>query len=180
LADAGRSAVGVDLSGGMLAHAHSRGLTVAQGSATSLPFADESFDVVCSFKVLAHVTEIETALHEMARVTRPGGKLLLEFYNRRSLRYVAKRLAGPQRIGASATDEAAIPTRWDTRATIEAMLPSDLALADTAGVRIFTPTAIVHRIPLVRSVFGWLERTGRDSPVRNFGGFLVAILEKSG
>jgi len=179
LAPASRSATGVDLSGGMLVHAHGRGLRVAQGSATDLPFADASFDVVCSFKVLAHVVEIERALLEMARVTRPGGKLLLEFYNRRSLRYLAKRLAGPQRIGESATDEGAIGTRWDTRTTIEAMLPAELTLADTAGVRIFTPTAMVHRIPLVRSVFGFLERAGRDSPVRNFGGFLVAILERA-
>ncbi len=179
LATTSRSATGLDLSAGMLEHAQKRGLRVTQGSATDLPFADSSFDVVCSFKVLAHVTEIERALLEMARVTRPGGKLLLEFYNRRSLRYLAKRMAGPQKIGESATDEGAIPTRWDTKDTIQAMLPPELKLADTAGVRIFTPTAIVHRIPLVSSVFGFLERAGRDSPVHNFGGFLVAILERA-
>jgi len=178
LAERGGSATGVDLSAGMLSKATERGLRVAQGSATELPFADESFDVVCSFKVLAHVTEIKQAMREMARVTRPGGRLFLEFYNRRSLRYLAKRATGPQRIGEAATDEAAIPTRWDTRATIASFLPDDLTFDDTAGVRIFTPAAFVHRVPVMRNVFGWLERSGRDSALRNFGGFLVAILDK--
>src|SRR5690242_18527125 len=44
---------GVDLSPGMLEKARERGLDVVEGSATALPFADESFDVTCSFKVLA-------------------------------------------------------------------------------------------------------------------------------
>ena len=82
---------GVDLSPGMLALAKERGLDVVEGSATALPFPDRSFDVTCSFKVLAHVREIETALSEMARVTRPGGHVIAEFYNPLSLRGLVKR-----------------------------------------------------------------------------------------
>ena len=41
-------AVGIDLSPGMLEHARSRGLDVAEGSATDLPFDDSSFDVALS------------------------------------------------------------------------------------------------------------------------------------
>ena len=62
-----RSAVGIDLSGGMLAKAHGRGLAVAQASATALPVASESVDVAYSFKVLAHIPDIKTAMAEMAR-----------------------------------------------------------------------------------------------------------------
>src|SRR5947208_657299 len=40
-----RGARGIDLSGGMLAKASSRGLAVAQASATELPIASESVDV---------------------------------------------------------------------------------------------------------------------------------------
>ena len=61
-----REAVGVDLSPGMLSKARERGLRVVQGSVTALPFADESFDLTCSFKVLAHVPELDRALEEMA------------------------------------------------------------------------------------------------------------------
>jgi len=41
---------GVDLSPGMLQVARERGLDVSLASATQLPFADASFDLVCSFK----------------------------------------------------------------------------------------------------------------------------------
>ena len=45
---------GLDLSPGMLEVAKRRGLDVVEGSARALPFQDNSFDVVYSFKVLAH------------------------------------------------------------------------------------------------------------------------------
>src|SRR5690606_15356990 len=139
-------AVGVDLSRGMLARARDRGLTVVQGSITALPFADASFDTVCSFKVLAHVPDIDRALAELARVTRPGGHLVLEFYNRFSLRYLARAAAGARRIGA-AHKESDIPTRWDTPREIVRRLPPELSAIEVRGVRVVTPAAAVHRVP---------------------------------
>src|SRR5262249_51446158 len=122
LAPRARRAVGVDLSAGMLAHASRRGLRVVQGSVTDLPFADESFDVVCSFKVLAHVQPIDRALAELSRVTRPGGHLLLEFYNPYSLRGLVKRLKPPSAISHRVDDEA-VYTRYDSLGDVERILP---------------------------------------------------------
>lgn len=48
-----------------------------QGSATSLPFPDNSFDVVWTVAVLEHVPQPEKALYEMRRVLRNGGPLYL-------------------------------------------------------------------------------------------------------
>src|SRR3954454_427266 len=93
-----RSAVGLDLSRGMLGPARARGLKVVQGSVTHVPLPSQSFDLVYSMKVLAHIPPIEAAVAELARLTRPGGHLLLEFYNPLSLPYLAKRLGGPGRI----------------------------------------------------------------------------------
>ena len=107
-----RSARGVDLSPGMLALARERGIDVHEGSATALPFPDRSFDVACSFKVLAHVREIETALAEMVRVVRPGGHVLAEFYNPLSFRGLAKRF-GPAGAISATTNESAVFTRFD-------------------------------------------------------------------
>ncbi len=76
-----RSARGIDMSPRMLERARARDLDVTEASVTEIPFADASFDVTCSFKVLAHVPEIGRALAEMARVTRPGGAVIAEFYN---------------------------------------------------------------------------------------------------
>ena len=50
-----------------------------------------SVDVAYSFKVLAHIPDIAGAMAEMARVVRPGGWVIAEFYNRRSLRRFVKK-----------------------------------------------------------------------------------------
>src|SRR5262245_56918152 len=151
LARDARDAWGIDLSPGMLQVAQRRGLQAVLASATQLPFADASFDVVCSFKVLAHVPDIAVALSEAARVTRPGGTLVLECYNPWSLRYLAKRIAGPQPI-SDGRNEADVYTRWDSPLALRALLPDGVALEAFRGVRVFTPAAFVHRLPMVRDV----------------------------
>ncbi len=44
-----------------------------RASAEHLPFADETFDLVCLFDVLEHVDDDKQALSEAFRVLRPGG-----------------------------------------------------------------------------------------------------------
>src|SRR5690606_890090 len=99
-----KSARGIDLSPGMLDKARARGLDVLEGSATELPFPDDSFDVCCSFKVLAHVPAINMALSEMARVTRSGGVVIAEFYNPHSIRGLLKRYGPAGRIAHQANE----------------------------------------------------------------------------
>lgn len=178
VAEVADTAVGIDLSEGMAQHARERGLDVQIGSVCDLPFEDDEFDVTCSFKVLAHVPDIDAALREAARVTRPGGHLLLEFYNPWSLRYLAKKVAGPQPIADDRT-EADIPTRWDSPRAIAKLLPRNLQLVDFYGVRVLTPFASAHRIPWVAPALRRAERHAARSPLRYFGGFLVAVLRKS-
>ena len=170
-------AVGVDLSKGMLRSAHDRGLSVAVGSATQLPFPDDSFDLVCSFKVLAHVPDIRAALSEITRVTRPGGQMVLEFYNPWSVRYLAKRLAGPQPISDGRT-EADVYTRWDSPLALPKLFPAGVQIEGMRGVRVFTPAAFAHRVPMLRDVLAIAERRAVDSPLRYFGGFLIVIARK--
>lgn len=172
-----KSAKGVDLSPGMLEKARARGLDVVLGSATELPFPDASFDVACSFKVLAHVPEIEKALAEMARVVRPGGTILAEFYNPISMRGVVKRYL-PAGAISDRTKEDAVYTRFDSPWSIQKILPPGVRLKGSRGVRIVTPVAAAMRIPVVREVLVHAERALADSPLRHFGGFWIAALEK--
>ncbi|MEO6603059.1 MAG: methyltransferase domain-containing protein [Polyangiaceae bacterium] len=174
-----RSARGVDLSPGMLEKAKERGLDVVLGSATALPFEDNQFDVTCSFKVLAHVPEIQRALSEMARVTRPGGVILAEFYNPYSMRYLLKRFGPAGRIAASA-NESHVFTRFDSPFGIKKLLPEGTHLVGARGVRIVTPTAKVMRSLLGRRLFRAAEFALCDSPLRVFAGFYVAAIEKRG
>jgi ubiquinone/menaquinone biosynthesis C-methylase UbiE len=173
-----RQAFGLDLSQGMLAKARHRGLDVVHASITSIPFADDTFDAVYSFKVLAHVEQIERALGEMARVTRPGGHLIAEFYNPWSLRYLVKRLKRPTPISAATSDEA-VYTRYDTLARVRGYLPPNVAITDVRGVRVVTPFSQVHKLPLLGRAFALAEMSALGAPVlKRLGGFMVVIAQK--
>lgn len=174
----GRSALGLDLSHGMLLHAQARGLRVLQGSLTQVPLPDASVDLVYSVKVLAHVPPIREALAELARVTRPGGHLLLEFYNPRSLRYLAKVVGGAAPIAEGTTDRD-VYTRYDTLDVARGYLPPELEYVGVRGVRVVTPTSKVYRVPVLSRLFEHAERLACDLPVlRNFGGFQILIARK--
>lgn len=173
-----RRAAGVDLSPGMLELARQRGLDVQEGSATELPFEDNSFDMVCSFKVLAHVPEIEKAMREMARVTRPGGHMLAEFYNPLSFRALAKRL-GPAGKISDATRESAVYTRFDTPWKVSQYLPANCRIVASRGVRIVTPVAAAMKIPVVRTALRKAEHALCDTRLAMFGGFWIAAIEVS-
>ena len=178
LAPETRRAIGLDLSAGMLGHARRRGLDVVQGSITELPFANDSFDVVCSFKVLAHVERIRDALAELGRVTRPGGHLVLEFYNPWSLRGLVKRLKPATPVGDATHDEHVF-TRYDTLSDVRAMLPRGFEVVDLRGVRVVTPAAAVFALPAVGKVFDFVENRACDAPVlRRLGGFLIVVARK--
>ncbi len=172
-----RDVEGIDVSPGMLEHARARGLSVRVASATALPFADASFDVVYSFKVLAHVGPIDAALTEMARVTRPGGHMVFDCYNRDSLRYLVKRLRGPQRTSAS-FDEAAIETRFETVDGASRRAAEHGRVVGVDGIRIVTPHPLVLRLPGVGSIGRWLEWRLMRSPLRRFGGFVVLTVRR--
>jgi ubiquinone/menaquinone biosynthesis C-methylase UbiE len=177
LAQVARSAKGIDLSPGMLARASARGLDVRQGSAGALPFPDHTFDVTCSFKVLAHVPAIEQALAEMARVTRPDGVMLAEFYNPWSLRGIVKRWGPPRAISAS-THEGAVFTRFDSPRRVKELLPAGFHIVASRGVRIVTPVAAVFRVPVLRSVLRATEWALADGPLSIFGGFWIAAIAR--
>ncbi|HEY4015222.1 MAG TPA: methyltransferase domain-containing protein [Polyangiaceae bacterium] len=172
-----KSARGIDLSPGMLERARARGLDVREASVTAIPFDDASFDVTCSFKVLAHVPEIGRALAEMARVTRPGGVVVAEFYNPLSMRGLVKRL-GPAGAISASKRESAVYTRFDAPWVIPRLLPPSLHIEAARGVRIVTPAAGVMRVPLVRDVVRRLERRLADTPAAVLAGFYVVVLRK--
>ena len=77
LAESGAWCVAADFSVGMLAAGAGRPVPKVAGDATRLPFADGVFDAVTISFGLRNVVDHAAGLREMARVTRPGGRLVV-------------------------------------------------------------------------------------------------------
>ena len=77
LAASGAWCVAADFSVGMLAAGSRRDVPKVAGDATKLPFADGVFDAVTISFGLRNVVDHAAGLREMARVTRPGGRLVV-------------------------------------------------------------------------------------------------------
>jgi SAM-dependent methyltransferase len=80
-----RQAVGLEialtaaLDGRLFAESRSADVGFTTGVGESLPFADNSFDVVTSYDVFEHVQDLGRVLDECRRVLKPGGVLYAVF-----------------------------------------------------------------------------------------------------
>jgi len=77
LAASGAWCVAADFSVGMLAAGAGRPVPKVGADATRLPFADGVFDAVTISFGLRNIVDHTAGLREMARVTRPGGRLVV-------------------------------------------------------------------------------------------------------
>ena len=140
------------------------------GSALSLPFPDNSFDIVFSHGVLDHVPDIVQAQKEIARVLKPGGRLIAMLYARRSLNYlvaisVVRRLAvailylGRVQSSGIVGDHIANAKRMGLR---EYLRMSNFIHANTNGP--FNPYSKVYDLATVRKDFPafQLEKSYQD------------------
>ncbi len=171
---------GIDLSAGMLAAARQHGNNVAQASIIALPFRDESFDVAYSFKVLAHVPDISGALAEMARIVRPGGTLVVEFYNRhsiRGLRWRFKNAFGGESTGEHQR-ETELFTRYDSVNEMIGYLPANTSLQAIRGAIVVTPAAAVMRVPGIAALLQWIERRVTASFLARYAGFVILVARR--
>jgi 2-polyprenyl-3-methyl-5-hydroxy-6-metoxy-1,4-benzoquinol methylase len=77
LTEVGFDAWGIDLNPN--AQEVAGDLNVRTMSAAALEFGDASFDAVVSFHAIEHIPPIEKVMLEVARVVKPGGKVLLVY-----------------------------------------------------------------------------------------------------
>jgi demethylmenaquinone methyltransferase/2-methoxy-6-polyprenyl-1,4-benzoquinol methylase len=77
LARSGAWCVAADFSLGMLRAGRHRAVPLVGADALALPFADGAFDAVTISFGLRNVADPDAALVELARVTRPGGRLVV-------------------------------------------------------------------------------------------------------
>jgi SAM-dependent methyltransferase len=155
-----------------------------------LPQADARYDVVYSLRTLAHLGHdevssdlgVRTLLAEAARVTVPGGVILVDINNPRSLRGLFYGIRRPITLVAAGkvvhADERHHVTRYDTLARLLRVAPAVLDTIAVYGVRVLVPLGRALRIPgLGRLLAAW-EWWARDSFLRGFGAHLLVVLRK--
>lgn len=151
---------------------------------------DESFDLVYCLRTFPHLGEdadsserlARELLAEAARVTLPGGTILVEIANPRSLRGILDGIRHPMTVVAQrgmVVEDAVSLTRYDTLARFRSFVPRELDIVDVHGLGVLVPHATTLDIPLVGSVLGRLEWLARDSSLlSHFGAQLLVVLRK--
>ncbi|MFC4139580.1 MULTISPECIES: class I SAM-dependent methyltransferase [unclassified Microbacterium] len=86
LAASGADVIAADFSPGMLAEGERRhgdlpNLSFVQADATDLPFGDAEFDAVTMSYSLRNVQDPKKAIAELFRVTKPGGRLVINEFS---------------------------------------------------------------------------------------------------
>jgi ubiquinone/menaquinone biosynthesis C-methylase UbiE len=156
-ASRGAEATGVDPDPAMLAAARTRadkaGIAAAflEGRIERLPFADAAFDVVVSITVLCFVPDASAAVREMARVLRPGGRLVLGELGRRSLWALIRRLRGW--LGSATWKAAHFRTGTELRALVK---QAELTVTAIRGAVFYPPVGILARA--LAPLDSWLGR----------------------
>jgi ubiquinone/menaquinone biosynthesis C-methylase UbiE len=163
-----------DISPGMLStlteNAQRLGLDVQTlaADAESLPFADESFDLVFGHAVLHHIPDLPKAFSEFARVLAPGGTLL---FAGEPSRYGDRIAAAPKRVAGAAAplwrrllgartappaEGGAPEASLEQFVDVHAFAPSELTrFARLAGLQ----EVEVIGEELLANWFGWTNRT---------------------
>jgi ubiquinone biosynthesis O-methyltransferase len=173
LAKKGCKCIGVDFSADMIEEArkellknHIESAEVEVGDLNCLRFDDAMFDKVYASEVLEHIPDCNRAVSEMARVLRPGGRLVVTTPNRHSWygfdRYIIcdKIL----RIKSHHPYDA-----WKTFDEISFVLNNNgLEIANCAGICYIPGSLVPYRLPkimakplvrLVSLLEPWLSRT---------------------
>lgn len=104
--------------------------TVVQAAAERLPFDDGSLDTVILADVIEHVVSVGETLGEVARVLRPGGRVICVTPIRATLRAwrifdgAMLHLARPVRVGPVRASRVAVPERFLSKAELRSALRS--------------------------------------------------------
>jgi SAM-dependent methyltransferase len=101
----GAVVVAFDSSARMVELARGRGVDARLGDVQALPLADDSFDCAVAAWMLYHVHDVDLALAELARVLRPGGRLVAVTNRLGHLRELRELLGLPPRTSTPFSGE---------------------------------------------------------------------------
>lgn len=160
----------VDYTPGMLSHARQifqddPRVEMMIADARDLPFPDESFDLIGSFKALPHVPNVEQALREIARVAKKRSTIFTEFYSPWSFRWLLNRMKHH--------------THWHKvdQAT-DLLRQAGLHPRKVYGLRTFVITEYLCYLPGAYRLFDYLENRFTNSKLNRFSGYYIIVSEK--
>ena len=168
LARRGAIVTGIDPDPAMLAAARANAeaagtpLELVRGRIEAPPFADGRFDLVLGVTVLCFVRDRDRAWAEMARVLRPGGRLVTGELGRWSLWAARRRIRGW--LGSALWRAASFHTAGTLRRAAER---AGLTVEAVRGAVFHPPSATVAR--LTAPVDAWLGRR------TTFGAAFIAL-----
>jgi SAM-dependent methyltransferase len=140
--ETGAEVVAVDLSPRMVELAREGGVEAQVGDVQELPFADDEFDVAIAAWMLYHVPDLDRGIAELARVLRPGGRLVVATNSRFHLLELRELVgSGPSTLKFSREDGEEHLGRHFARVTRED-IDGRLEFADRAEVEEYVRASI--------------------------------------
>ena len=143
----GAIVTGLDANPAMIAAARRRTeieatqLHLVEGQAEKLPFNDAAFDLVLAVTVLCFVRDAERAVVEMARVLKPGGRLVIGELGRWSFWAAYRRIRGW--LGHPTWRAARFRTAFELSGLVSA---AGLQVAEIRGAAYYPPCATAARL----------------------------------
>jgi len=147
LARRGAIVTGLDADSAMIAVARWRAgtegveLRLVEGKAEALPFEDASFNVVLAVATLCFIPDGARAVNEMARVLKPGGRLVIGELGRWSFWAGYRRIRGW--LGHPTWRAARFWTATELRQLVEG---AGLDVIETRGAVYYPPCAVAARL----------------------------------
>ena len=178
-----RSVTGVDYDlPSLIKHRSVRRLV--RGDIGSLPFRDESFDLVTANMVVEHLVDPERQFREIGRVLRPGGRLLLHTPNALGYPTMIGRLV-PEKIKGvliraldSRPPADVFPTHYRANTTRALKRVADRAGLTLAGCDLVASDAMFALVPPMAVVELLVIRLLMTRPLRGFRSNLIVALQK--
>lgn len=156
LRELGAEVTAVDQSERMVELTRARGVDAVIGDVQALAFDDESFDCVLAGWMLYHVADVGRGLAEIARVLRPGGRLVAVTNSRRHVAELK------ELVGVSAR------TVFDAEEAQELLAPhfSSVESRDASGYAVLEPDEATDYIRASLDLFGAVDVPEIEGPIR--------------